>query len=93
MSGNVPPHPSHELLACFHFLRDIYIDLEQGRLISVMTRLRAGQLGNRGSIPSKGNRIPSASKTFTPALRPRLPPVQRTLGASYKGRKATGFWG
>jgi hypothetical protein len=31
--------------------------------------------------------------TSTPALRPRLPPVQRTLGTSYTGCKATGFWG
>jgi hypothetical protein len=93
MGGNVPPHPSHEVLAYFHFFPSIYIDLEQGRLVSIMTRLRSGQPGNRGSIASKGNRFPSASKTFTPALRPRLPPVQRTLGASYMGCKSTGLWG
>jgi hypothetical protein len=85
MRVNVPPHSSHEVLAFFHFLRDFCINLEQGRLVSVMTSLRAGQPGNRGSIPSKGNRFPSASKTFTPALRPRLPPVQKTLGGFLRG--------
>ena len=54
MSGNVPPHSSHVNLACFHLLRNSYIDLEQGRLVSVRTRLAAGEPGNRGSIPSKG---------------------------------------
>ena len=37
--------------------------------------------------------FPSTSKNSTPALRPRLPPVQRTLGVPYTGCKATVFWG
>jgi hypothetical protein len=84
-SGNMPPHSSHVVLACFCLLHDSYIVLEQGRLVSVMTRLAAGQPGNRGLIPSKGNRFPSAPKTSTPALSPRLPPVQRALGVFLNG--------
>jgi hypothetical protein len=53
VSRKVPQLSPHEIIGCFHFLRDIFIDLEQGRVVGVMTRLRAGQPRNHGSIPGR----------------------------------------
>jgi hypothetical protein len=49
--------------------------------------LRAGRLGDRGSIPGRGERIFPVASVSRPALGPTQPPVQWVLGLLSPGLK------
>jgi hypothetical protein len=58
-----------------------------GHVLIYIIWLRAGQLGDRGSIPDRGERIFPVTSVSRPALRPTQPPVQWVPGVLSPGVK------
>jgi hypothetical protein len=74
-------------LYSIEYLDDWMMKCVPGSSVSIVSWLRTGRPGDRGSIPGRGERIFPVASVSRPALGPTQPPVQWVPGVLSPGLK------